>query len=331
MSKSSDQKLKLLYILEYIFKYTDEEHKCETSDIINYLNVNGISSERKSIYSDMEELKKFGYDINTVRNKSNHYWIGERRFELPELKLLVDAVQSCRFITENKSAQLIKKLEGLTSVSNRKQLQRQVETVNRIKSMNESVYINIDAISRAISENKKISFKYYEWKTGSGGTEHLPRKNGKEYIISPWSLLWANENYYVISYFPEHENKSHFRVDKMKAIEILDEARDGEAEFKNFSTAGYYRKTFEMFSGKSVFVDLRLKNELIGVIMDRFGEKTIIRKCGKDYFETTVEVILSQKFFSWVYGMGEGIKILSPSDVISRFIEYTKKITAIYE
>ncbi|MBP1578168.1 MAG: WYL domain-containing protein [Oscillospiraceae bacterium] len=327
MAKSSNQKLKLIYLAEIFEKYTDDEHCITISQMIDMLAVRGISAERKSIYNDIEALRSFGMDIECKREKTTGYYLASRNFELAELKLLVDLVQCSKFITHRKSNELIKKLESLTSDYQAQLMQRQVIVTNRIKTMNESIYYNVDAIHSAIAHNKKISFKYFEYTVSK---ERKFRKNGDKYVISPLALNWSDSNYYLIAYDSEAEKIKHYRVDKMTSINTVDEPREGLEQFAKVDMAQYSKRVFSMYSGKEHSVRLQFDNSLIGVVIDKFG-KDVVVSAGTDNFTINVNVMVSAQFFGWLAGLGCGAQIVSPQSVKERYAAHLKEILAIAE
>ncbi len=330
MPKSSDQKLKLLYIVKILNEQTDEEHPMPTKVLIDELAKYGITAERKSIYSDISLLAKFGYNIIYIKGKrGGGYFLAEREFELPELKLLVDAVQSSKFITAKKSRELIEKLERLAGQYDARQLRRQVYVAGRIKAENESIYYNIDHIHRAIQENVQISFQYLDW---TPEKKLKLRKEGVKYCISPWALTWQDENYYLIAYDKYADKIKHYRVDKMGGIELLSgEPREGISSFGRFDIGAYTNKTFGMFSGEEVTVTLQMPDRLLGVVIDRFGKDVDLKKTKKTIFSVRVKVAVSEQFFGWVTGLGADVRLLSPKSVVVRYEEYLKKIIEQYE
>ena len=262
MAKSSNQKLKLLYIVKYLMQNSDEEHPVSTAEIIGELANNGISAERKSIYDDIEALRLFGLDIIQLKGKNGGYYIGERDFELPELKLLVDSIQSSKFITQDKTYKLIKKIEGLASVYDGQLLQRQVFVTNRVKSMNESIYYAVDVISDAITQNRKIRYKYFEYTVEK---THRYRHDGAFYEVSPFALIWDDENYYMLAWDSDSEKMKHYRVDKMEKVSLTDCEREGTKEFEKVDMSAYTKTVFGMFGGEEQKVKLRFANHLVGV------------------------------------------------------------------
>lgn len=327
MARSSNQKLKLIYLADIFRQNTDDEHCVTVSQIIDMLAAKGISAERKSIYTDIEALKSYGMDIECRREKTTGYYLAGRNFELAELKLLVDLVQCSKFITHKKSNELIKKLESLASNYQAQLMQRQVIVTNRIKTMNESIYYNVDAIHNAIAHNKKISFKYFEYTVSK---ERKFRKNGEKYLISPLALNWSDSNYYLIAYDSESEKIKHYRVDKMTSINMTDEAREGLQQFEKVDMAQYSKRVFSMYSGKEQSIKLRFDNSLIGVVIDKFGKDVVVSP-GTDSFTINVTVMVSAQFFGWLAGLGCGAQIVSPPSVKERYSAHLKEILAIAE
>ncbi len=320
MPKSANQKLKLLLLKEIFEKYTDKDTLITMEEIISLLDKRGVSAERKSIYEDIYALKETGMDIELVRNKG--YRLRSRTFELAELKLLVDAVQASKFITEKKSNELIKKLEGLTSKNNASELQHSVIMRERIKTMNESVYLNVDIIQSAMARNKQISFKYFDWDMNKN---KCLRRNGEAYKASPWALTWDDENYYLLAYDSDADIIKHFRVDKMMNIILSEEARCGQDNTIRFDTANYSRKMFGMFGGETKKIKLRCHSSLAGVFIDRFGNGIIIAPDG-DYFEVIVEAAVSPVFLSWIIQFGDKVRILSPEPVKEELLSLVNSV-----
>ncbi|MBQ7898030.1 MAG: WYL domain-containing protein [Clostridia bacterium] len=316
MPKSANQKIKILYLLKILLENTDEEHGLTLKEVESALRELGVKAERKTLYDDIETLRIFGVDIEKSVGKSVTYHVISRDFELPELKLLIDAVQSSKFISEKKSRELIDKLSSLMSRFDATKLRRQVYVANRVKSDNETIYYSVDEIHEAINQNKKISFQYFEWNEKK---EKVLRHNGKKYIISPHALTWDDENYYMIGYDSSEEKIKHYRVDKMQKISLTDEKRDGDEFFRGFDMALYSKKTFGMFGGVEESVTLRCKNRFAGVVIDRFGEDVTFLKSDDEHFEVHVKVHVSPLFFGWVLNFGDGIEIVSPDSVRGEF------------
>lgn len=323
MARSEKQKLKLLYITQYLSEQTDEDHTATTQDIIAYLEANDISAERKSIYSDIDLLIDFGLDIIKVKERPGGYYLASRQFELAELKLLVDAVQASKFITSKKSGELIGKLETLCSKAQAKQLHRQVVVTNRTKAVNESIYYNVDMIYNAIAANSKIRFQYFEW---SVDKEMKLRRGGEFYEVSPWLLSWDDENYYLIAHDDRSGEIRHYRVDKMLKLDLLPIPREGQEQFSDFDVAGYSKKTFGMFAGEEETVSLRCDSSLTGVIIDRFGKDVSMRRLDDTHIRARVNVAVSRQFFGWLAGLGTSIQIDSPDHVAAAYRDYLRNI-----
>lgn len=323
MAKSANQKLKLLYLHKILSEKTDENHPLTVNQLINELAALDISAERKSIYTDLEALRQFGLDIEAIKGKSTAYYVASRFFELPELKLLVDSVQSSKFVTYKKSMALIRKLESLASKHEAQQLRRQVYVANRIKTMNESIYYNIDAIHAAIGGNRQICFKYYEYTI----TKELHfKRNGALYRISPYALCWEDENYYMLGYDSEAGIMKHYRVDKMAAIDITPECREGLKQFEKLDMGIYAKKIFSMFGGEEESVEIRFANELVGVVIDRFGKDVMLSPNMEGHFCAYVRVYISPVFYGWLCGFGNKAKILGPAHVAADFQKHVEAV-----
>lgn len=329
MAKSVNQKLKLLYLIKIFSEKTDENHCFTAQDLITELAAYGIPAERKSIYDDIECLITFGYDIVNVKaRKGGGYYLAGREFELPELKLLVDAVQSSRFITQKKSRELIDKIETLAGPYDRKQLQRQVFVAGRVKTENESIYYNVDRIHHAIQMGVPITFTYLEWNVKK---ELQLRHGGQKYRISPWALTWQDENYYLIAYDDDDEKIKHFRVDKMNRItELSGESRKGTEAFQKFDIAAYTKQTFGMFGGKEQLVTLRLPASMVGIILDRFGREVSIRSTEDGFIIAKVYAAVSTQFYGWLTGLGKQVSVLAPEEVTDGYLQFLGEIIQNY-
>ncbi|MEA4964451.1 MAG: WYL domain-containing protein [Oscillospiraceae bacterium] len=319
MAKSEKQKQKLLVLRDYFLRRTDEAHPASMSDLLDVLSNQGIRAERKSIYSDLETLRACGMDIEKAAGCHSGYYLASRDFELPELKLLVDAVQSSRFLSERKSRELIRKLENLLSVHEAGALRRQVVVSGRVKTMNESIYYNVDRIHEAIAGNSQIRFRYFDW--GVDGKRHF--REGR-YLASPIALCWAEENYYLIAHSERH-GLTHYRVDKMESIEATGQPRVQTEETKHLDLAAYGKKVFGMYHGSETTVKLRFHNSLAGVVIDRFGHDSLLIPDGPEHVIFTAVVADSPLFLGWVAGFGNRAQILFPPQVVD---EYRALLTA---
>ena len=329
MPKGSNQKLKLYYLAKIMVNRTDDEHRLTMSQIRALLEEYGVSADRKSLYDDMEALRVLGIDvIGEKEGRDFFYHVGQKHFEIAELKLLVDAIQSSKFITERKSNELIGKLTGLASDFEASQLAREVVVRGRIKTMNESIYYIVDDIHNALKDNKKIRFEYLKWNLDK---EMEPRKD-EAYEVSPWALTWDDENYYMIAYDAADDKIKHYRVDKMRGIEISNEMREGRELFEQFDLAAYSKMNFGMFGGQEVAVTLEFQNDMVGVILDRFGKDITIRSADrKDWSVTRVKVALSDQFLGWIFSLGTRVKIVSPKEVVDTFRKEINDLGKMYD
>ena len=323
MPKTANQKGKLLYVMEALLHESDENHPLSMEDLLRYLEEKGIRAERKSIYSDIETLQAFGLDVHGTRGRTAGYYVGEREFELPEIKLLIDSVQSSKFITERKTMQLIRKLAGLMSVHEAALMKRQLYVKNRIKSMNESIYYNVDALHQAIAADKQIEFRYSSYTITK---EKKFRRGGRPYRVSPLALSWAEENYYLIAYEAETDKIKHFRVDKMDSIRIVDQFREGKKLLRDMDMGEYTRKNFSMFGGTEEVVTLRFSNRMIGVVIDTFGKDVAITAVDEEHFLIRAAVAVSPQFFGWLFGLDGEAAIVAPEPVKQRFQEQLARV-----
>lgn len=325
----NNQRLRLLYLKDIFENKSDEHHGLSIVDLQMELEKLDICVERKTLYSDIDALRGYGLDIiKEKQGKRVVYYVGNRFFELPELKLLVDAVQASKFITEKKSKKLIKKLESLSSEYGGKKLNRQVYVSGRVKSENESIYYAVNSIHDAINENRKITFQYYEW---YGNKEKRLRRDGEVYKVSPWLLVWDNQNYYLIGYDDRSEEIRHYRVDKMINVNMSDESRDGKEMFKDFDIARFSKSTFGMFNGQWQTVKLCVDNDLTGVIYDRFGADVKSRKKDSDHTMFEVEVNVSEQFIGWIIALGSGVKITEPQEVVDMMKNTLAERSSLYK
>ena len=319
--KNTNQRLKILYLYKILLERTDEEHYITMPEIISQLSLYGITAARKALYEDIEALKVFGLDIVSGRGTNAGYQVVSRDFELPELKLLADAVSSSRFLTEKKSSELLKKLEKLTSIYEAKQIQRQVFIADRVKSGNERIYMNVDAVHRAIAEQKKISFKYFDYDINK-------KKRYRQGIrtCSPYALTWDDERYYLVAYYEKYDSISNFRVDRMENVEILPES--AQKYPSGFNLSSYLNSTFSMFSGESEEVKLCFEQSLINAVIDRFGKNVSIFPDDDEHFTVRVQIKTEhpEPFFGWLFQFGTKVKIIAPFTLKEKYIEMPKKV-----
>lgn len=320
----ANQKLKLLYLVKFLREETDEAHPRTVQDMISYLASYDISAERKSIYDDLKLLEFYGMDIQSVKSKTFGYFLGERSFQLAELKMLIDVVQASPFLTQSKSMELIGKLEGQTSRSNAKELRRQVYVMHRVKTSNEALYYAVDGIHAAINENKKISFCYFDW-TVKG--EKSFRRDGDAYVVNPVALC-VDRFYYLIAYDPLGQAYRHYRVDRMTGLEVLPQSRDALPE--GFDLGSYVKTIFDMFNGETQTVHLRFRKELINVVMDRFGADAHLRPDGPEHFELFAPVEVGPTFFGWLFQFGPQALIVGPDEVRRAYLRHCQAAIMAY-
>ena len=309
-------KKRLLMLIKLLQDHTDEDHPVSTRDIMAYYKENGMSSDRKTLDADIKLLQEQGFDLIKIKSSPNKYYIASREFELPELKLLIDAVQSSRFITEKKSRELSKKLAGLASAEQAKELDRHTGVNGRAKSTNEQQLYTVDTITKAINEKKKIRYQYQEY---DGKKRKILRNDGEVYILSPYMLYWNEDFYYVVGYSDKRECITAFRVDRIVNIEILDEKAVKKP--KGFKVGDYSSSIFGMYSGPETEVELECRNDLMKYIIDHFGDKIKVRPAENGTFLTTVTVELSPVFYGWVFQFRGGIKIIGPNSAIDSYSE----------
>ena len=321
-------KMKMLHLVRIFTQETDDEHMLTLQQIIAMLNAVDIKADRKTLYSDFEELRRYGFDIiSEQRAKNTYYYLGAREFELPELKLLVDSVQAAKFITTRKSRELIRKLEKNASRYQAEQLHRQVYIVGRIKTMNESIYYNIDRLHEAINSGQQIRFQYGQWNLNK---EMELRRDGAWYQVSPWALSWDDEKYYLVAYDADANMIKHFRVDKMLRIRALDVPRLGKDTFKAFDMAKYAKSVFGMFTGEETAVVLEAENSMVGVLIDRFGKDISVTPTDESHFRTTVNATVSPQFLGWVMALGKSIRIVEPETVVGQMKEEIRRLNEQY-
>lgn len=328
MAKQGNEKLKILYIMQTLLEHTDDKNGITVNEIMLFLEKNDIFANRKSIYKDIAVLQEFGFDIAKRREgRFVYYYLKNRPFSLAELKLLVDSVQASKFITTKKSRELIQKIGEMASKNQGKELQRQVYVVDRVKAENEKIYENVDAIHSAISKNSQITFQYLQWNLKK---ELEPKHEGEIYEVSPWAMAWDDENYYLISYDNKEKIIKHFRVDKMKNVKVCKTRRLGRKEFEHFNMAIYAKKMFGMYGGKEDLVTLRCSNEIIGIIIDRFGKDILVMKDGDKHFITKIKVSVSKQFLGWIVGLGERVQITGPEWVVKEMRDEINMLGRMY-
>ena len=325
MAKSANQKRKLPILAKLLLERSDEEHPISLAEMQEELARWDLTAERKSIYDDMEQLRELGLDVLSRRGRNGGWYIGARDFELAELKLLVDAVQSSRFLTKRKSDALIRKLEGLTSVHQARQLQRQVYVDRRIKTMNESIFYNVDKLQGAIAANRVVTFRYFEYNAQRG---RVFRKDGARYRLTPFGLIWDSENYYLAGWDELRHEVRHYRVDKMSDISVTSLKGHPRGEW---TAEGYARRHFGMYSGTPCQLRLRCEDHLAGVVIDRFGLDVSLVPDGEEHFTAALDVVVSPPLWGWLFGLGPGVEVLSPDWAVDDFRAHLDRVAAVYQ
>jgi len=326
MPKSDNQKLKIFYILDYLQRNSHQDHPVRAAELLSMLEQqHNIVCDRKTVYSDIAALQDYGVDIVSLPGKNGGYYIASRNFELPELKLLIDAVQSSRFLTEKKSRELIEKLCTQCSVYDARLMRRDVLVSGRVKSMNETIYYNVDAIQDAIAANRQIAFRYFDF-----GLDGKRRYRDRDYQASPYGLCQDNENCYLLALSPRHGVTS-YRVDRMSDIQLLPDRRVPCPELTGKALVAHANRLFQMYSGEAATVKLRFHRTLVNVVIDRFGRDTMLIPDGPEHFVFTVNVAVSPMFLSWVIGFGDKAKILYPPSVVDACVAMCRDALAQYD
>ncbi len=327
MPRCSSHKLKIIRLAQILYTKTDQDHPMTVAELLQELDALGIHAERKSIYDDLDALRTAGMDIIQIKGRCAGYYVGSRLFEPAELKLLCDSVQSSQFITRKKTESMIRKIGNLTSVHEARGLARQVYVTGRVKSMNESVFYNVDELSHAINENRMIRFQYQEY---SLNKEQKLRRNGRFYEESPYALIWDSDRYYLLAWDDKAAMFKHFRVDKMLNIFPLPKERSGREAFARLDLAHYGRMVFGMFTGEDRLVTLRFRSSLVNPVLDHFGRDVALIPDGEEHFLISTSVVISPKFYAWLFSFGDGAEVISPADVRGEMAGQLRAAAKIY-
>ena len=326
MPKSRNQKLKLLYLKQILEYHTDEEHGITTKKIHDELQNAQIEVERKTVYEDIRSLEDFGLEIGHEKFERT-YRLLSREFDLAEIKLLIDSIQSSKFLSEKKTWELIEKLKKLCSHRQAEQLQGEVIVANRVKSENISIHYNVDEIHRAISEDMQVNFRYYEYDINKREKYY---KNGGLYSVSPWRLIYSDDNYYLLGYDEQKKKFKHFRIDRMNKVSISEIKRNGREEFEKIDMANYSKYTFSMFGGEIEYVTMVFQNRMMSTVMDKFGHDIVAMKEDNTHFRIVVPVAISQQFFGWIFGLGKSARIVAPESVKAQMKKLLDEISSRY-
>ena len=327
--RAGNQKLRLIYLYKLLFTETDEQHPLTRTKLCEMLQSRyDLEMDRKTFYDDLQYLEILGADIQTGEKRGT-YFLADREFEMPELYLLVDAIESSQFITPKKSAQLIDKLTGLCSHYQGQQLKSQVSLASRNKTVNEAVYYNIDAIYRGIAAGKQISFLYYNWELVDGKLTKQYRRDGARYQVSPVTVAWNDEKYYLIAFDATADALRHYRIDKMEKINVEDVPCADMDE--RFDGGNYTAKLFHMYGGKEQQVTLRFTKDLLGVAIDQFGKNAHLRPDGTDHFLLITDVIVSAQFYGFLFSLQDRVQLLAPSACVEEYKTNLKNIQNLYK
>lgn len=323
--RSPKQKLKLLYLKKFFEEKTDENHVAKMSQITDYLASVGIPAERKSIYTDLEQLELFGFKVEKD-DSGKAYQLSKRTFDYSEVKLIADTIASSKFVPESKSMALIKKLGTLCSDYQRQQINSEIRVIGRAKSMNESEFKPIDFIQSAMRDNTTVTFKYFHFNLEK---KREFSRNGDRYEVSPWSLLYDNDNYYLLAYV--NGEFRTYRVDRMASLGQGLKEREGKEEFDKIDIAAYTKSTFSMFSGEQEKVDMVFHNRMLDAVIDKFGKDVWLIKEDEWHFKATATVSISPQFFAWIFGLGGYAKIVGPESVVKQMKEMLENVSDKYK
>ena len=322
MKNSMKNSTRLLLILKCLLEQTDETHTLTIADINAYLSNFDLIGDRKTISDCIGELQEVGYDIQCVRRTQNHYYINRRDFSLAEVKLLVDAVQSSRFIPQDKSQKLIDKLAGLVGEHKGEVLKRQLYIGSRVKADNAALADTVEQLQQAITGEAKVTFQYFEYNQRK---EKVLKHGGEKYVFSPYVLIWNNDQYYAVGYSDKHECVTKFRVDRMTSLDVSSEHAVPKPD--DFDVSEFFEKEFSMLHGETCEVELLCENQLMDSIIDKFGTEVTTEEVDSEHFKATVNVELSGTFYGWVFASMGAMKILSPKEAINRFHEIVSDYT----
>ena len=322
-------KLRLLYIYKHLFRFSDEDHPVSTSELLQFLKDEyGMDVNRTTLPGDFAMMEKAGLHFEVVKSRQNKYYFDSRLFDIAELKILIDAVSSSKFITEKKSKDLIRKLTALTSEYNAERLRRHVTVEGRVKSENEKAYYILDAINEAIDRGCKIRFQYTEY---NNKKRKILKNDGEYYIVSPYALVWDGDYYYMIGWCDNRDHMRNFRVDRFYKSPVILEDEEAVPEPKDFNLAEYSQKVFHMFgSDETIEVELLCETGMMNGIIDQFGTKVKTWEVEEQHFKAVVSVCPSPTFYRWVFGWNGGMKIIAPENVKDEYVAMIRKATIDY-
>lgn len=328
MGKQNFSKIKLLKIWEMLKQDTDEQHPLTTNQIIAKLKLSGIECDRKTLYQDIDTLNAYGYEVIQRRGQHNNsYFVVDRNFDVPELRILMDAVQAASFITEKKTSEFIDKISALGGSARAELLKKNIVEFNTTKHTNETIYYSIDKIDEAILNEKKIIFKYFDFDLHG---ERVFRRDGHRYVANPITMVFSNDNYYLVCYHDNHKTLTNYRIDRMTEVDILDEPINKGARPQGIDISDYHKQVFSMYSGEPTSVTLETTSDLLDVIFDKFGEKTKITDIGNGKIQFTAEIQISNMFYGWCSSFGTKMKIVVPNTIKEQYQTYLQEIIENY-
>lgn len=324
MAEQNIKKIKLLKLMELLREETDEQNPMVAKDVCKRLADKGVIVDRRVLTRDISVLNEFGYEImSTMVGHEKAYYVVDRSFSVPELKILIDAVQAATFITDKKTPELVEKIAALGGSYRAEILRENIVRFNTRKHSNESIYYNVDCLENAIQNNKKVIFLYYDLDENG---EKVYRRDGHHYVVEPIALVFNDDNYYLTCYSTKHKGTANYRVDRMTAVEVIDEVISKKAKTLRKEVGRYTEQIFKMYGGEPEKVTLEFDNDLIGVIYDKFGEEAKIVRTGENTLVASVDVQVSPTFFGWLFQFGNRMKVISPDDVVERYREHIKSI-----
>ena len=315
----ADNRIRILILSRILYDRTDEAHGLSTEELLSALAEQGFHLERKTLYKDIECLNKLGHDILKMRQgKKVLYHVGNRLFETAELRILIDAVNASHFLTPSKTRQLIRKLESISSRYEARDMDKNVIIAGQRKSDNKTIYYLVNDLHFAIRDDRQVRFQYTQWNT----QKCLVKKyDGAIYHVSPWTMLFDHENYYLIGYDNKNSEIRHYRVDKIVNLEVVEEHRLGEESYKNYNIDSFMNGTFGMFAGSPVNVVIRVCEDKVGIMIDRFGKDIQLKQNKDDTYDFEVYVRMSDQFLGWIVALGEGVEIIGPESVRKKMQE----------
>ena len=324
MAKENSQKIKLLKLMELLRQETDEQHPMAATVVCQKLNDMEVACDRRTLTRDIQALNDYGYEVmTTMISHEKAYYVEDRSFSVPELKILIDAVQAASFVTDKKTAELIQKIANLGGSHSADILQSNMVCFNTRKHHNESIYYNVAYLEDAIEQNKKVIFRYYDLDVNG---QKVYRRDGHHYVVEPIGLVFNEDNYYLMVYSARHDNTANYRIDRMDSVEIVEEDICKKALELRQSVAGYTEQAFKMYGGQPVQITLQFSNKLIGAVYDRFGEGTKMIPIGDEDCAATVMVQISPTFWGWIFQFGKLMRIISPDGIIEQYKEKIREI-----